>query len=137
MLKHLESIVLFVQDIHAASRWYAEIFGAQVQYENPQYAFIRAPGILLGFHPADPKCPGGIGGTTAYWEVEDLELAVKYLQVHGAVLHRGPSRTDFGAAAALLIDPFGCPIGLNRSTEVSLRVIRGETYRYFKPPGEP
>jgi predicted enzyme related to lactoylglutathione lyase len=100
MLKHLESIMLFVHDIHAASRWYADIFGAHVQYENPQYAFIRAAGMVIGFHPTDAKCPGGIGGTTAYWEVEDLDRTVAYLQAHGAVLHRGPRRTDFGAGAA-------------------------------------
>jgi len=97
MLKHLESIVLFVPDIHAASRWYADLFGTHVQYENPHYAFIRTSDVLVGFHPADAKCPGGIGGTTAYWEVEDLDRAVEYLQVHGAVRHRGPIRTDLGA----------------------------------------
>jgi predicted enzyme related to lactoylglutathione lyase len=127
MLKHLESIVLFVQDIHAASRWYAESFDAQVQYENPQYAFIRTPGVLIGFHPADTKCPGGIGGTMAYWEVEDIARTVAYLQAHGAVLYRGPRHTDLGAEVAMLLDPFGCTIGLHRSTAVPHRAMRSET----------
>ena len=72
MLRHVESVVLFVPDIEAAARWYAALLGAPVCWENPQYAFVRGPGTLLGFHPADAKCPGGIGGTTVYWEVDDL-----------------------------------------------------------------
>jgi predicted enzyme related to lactoylglutathione lyase len=123
MLKHLESVVLFVHDVGAAARWYAEIFGAEVGWENPQYAFIRTPGPLLAFHPADAKCPGGTGGTTAYWEVDDLEQAVEFLTRRGARLYRGPRMTDFGAGAAMLIDPFGCTLGLNRASARSVARI--------------
>lgn len=59
LLKQIESIVLFVQDIDAAAIWYAELFQSQVQYENHHYAFIRTSGCLIGFHPQDSKCPGG------------------------------------------------------------------------------
>ncbi len=126
VLKHVESIVLFVPDIDAAANWYAELFSTTVRHENPKYAFIQAPGVLIGFHPADAKCPGGIGGTTAYWEVERLDEAIAFLTKRGATLFRGPGITDFSASVAMLIDPFGCTIGLNQSTERSLRKIRAE-----------
>ena len=129
MLKQLESVVLFVPDIDAAAGWYAEIFGARVQHENPKYAFVRAPGVLIGFHPADAKCPGGIGGTSVYWEVERLDVAIDSLIDRGAKLFRGPGTTDFGATIALLVDPFGCTIGLNQSTELSRRNLRNEQSR--------
>ena len=64
MLKRVESLVLFVPNVVAAAHWYAEIFGAEVQFENPLFAFVRAPGVVVGFHPADEKCPGGVGGTS-------------------------------------------------------------------------
>ena len=123
MLKFVESVVLFVADIHAAARWYAELFASTVQYENPQYAFVRVPGLTLGFHPADAKCPGGVGGTTVYWEVDDLPATVALLQSRGARLHRGPGVTSLGAGAAMLIDPFGCTLGLNASTPASRAAI--------------
>lgn len=123
MLKFIETVLLFVTDIDTAAKWYAEIFDTSVQFENAQYAFIRTPNVLIGFHPADTKCPGGVGGSVVYWEVDDINQAVKYLQERGAVLYRGPIKTDFGAEAAILIDPFGCLIGLNHSTEASLRAI--------------
>ena len=126
MLKRVESLILFVPDVATAARWYAEIFGADVQFENPLFAFVRGPGVVVGFHPADDKCPGGVGGTSAYWEVEDLETAVAFLTARGARVHRGPGRTEFGAGVALLIDPFGCTLGLNQSSEASRRKVLGQ-----------
>ena len=78
MLKHIESVILFVPSVIAAAKWYAEIFGAEVQFENPLFAFVRGPGVVVGFHPADEKCSGGIGGASVYWEVEDLNEAVTF-----------------------------------------------------------
>ena len=126
MLKHLESIILFVPDIDAAAEWYADVFGSVVQHENPKFAFIQVPGLVIGFHPTDEKCQGGIGATSAYWEVENLNEAIAFLVGRGARLYRGPGHTDFGASVALLVDPFGCTIGLNQSTEESRSKIRGE-----------
>jgi predicted enzyme related to lactoylglutathione lyase len=119
VLRFVESVVLFVADIDAAARWYADVFATDVQRENARYAFIRAPGVYIGFHPADERCPGGVGGTTVYWEVDDLKEAIEFLGQRGARLHRGPGVTEFGAGAAMLIDPFGCTIGLNSATAQS------------------
>ena len=125
MLKAIESVVLFVPDIHAAAQWYASLFGTVVEYENPQYAYIQAPGLFYGFHPTDEKCPGGVGGTTVYWHVENLELAVAELVGRGAKLHRGPATTSLGAGVAMLICPFGCTIGLNCATPRSRAALFG------------
>jgi predicted enzyme related to lactoylglutathione lyase len=116
MLLHLESVVLFVPDIDAAAAWYAALLGVQVAHENPRYAFVRTPqGLNIGFHPADAKNPGGVPGTTPYWEVADFDAALALLLARGATLHRGPGVTDFGARVALLIDPFGNTLGLNQA----------------------
>ncbi len=120
MLRAVESVVLFVPDIEAAAKWYAELFAAGVEYEHPRYAYVRGPGVTLGFHPADLKCPGGIGGTTVYWRVEDLGLAIAHMQARGAKLHRGPLVTSLGAQVAMLADPFGCSIGLNQASSGSV-----------------
>ncbi|WP_312529696.1 VOC family protein [Comamonas sp.] len=112
MFKKLESVVLFVADIDAAAAWYEKLLGTEVQQENAHYAFVQGPGLLIGFHPADRKCPGGVGGTTVYWEVADLGAAIERLQAQGARLYRGPMTTSLGATAAMLLDPFGCSLGL-------------------------
>jgi predicted enzyme related to lactoylglutathione lyase len=112
LFKKLESVVLFVADIDAAAAWYAQLLGTEVQHENAHYAFVQGPGLLIGFHPTDGKCPGGVGGTTVYWEVADLGAAIERLQAQGARLYRGPMTTSLGATAAMLLDPFGCSLGL-------------------------
>lgn len=125
MLRAVESVVFFVSDIDAAAAWWADLLGSPVGHENPRFAFVHGPGgVLLGFHPADAKCPGGIGGTTVYWEVDDLDAGVAALQARGARLHRGPARTDFGAAVAMLVCPWGCSIGLNQATPASRQAIQ-------------
>ncbi len=115
MLQAIESVIFFVPDIHAAAAWYATLLGAQVQYENPHYAFVYGPGVVLGFHSADEKSPAGIGSTTVYWEVANLAQ----LEAAGATRYLGPMTTSHGAQAAMLKDPFGCCIGLNQPSAAS------------------
>ena len=135
LLKQIESVVLFVQDIDAAAIWYAELFQSQVQYENHHYAFIRTSGCLIGFHPQDSKCPGGAGGATVYWEVADLQEAIQELEQRGAVLYRGPIVTSLGAAAAMLLDPFGCTLGLHQAHPHSVQAV--QTLPGASQPPEP
>jgi uncharacterized protein len=118
MLNSIESVIFFVSDIHAAARWYADLFALDaddVQYENANYAFIQAPGLLIGFHPSDEKNASGVNGTTSYWSVDDLEIVCEHMIARGATLYRGPWVTDFGAQVCMLIDPFGNSIGLNQA----------------------
>ena len=129
MFKSVESVVLFVPEIEAAAKWYGALFDAEVEHENPQYAYVRGPGVVIGFHPADEKCPGGIGGTTVYWQVEDLDAAVAFMVVRGAHLHRGPALTSLGARVAMLKDPFGCSIGLNQASVQSYAATHGNAER--------
>lgn len=139
LLKQIESVVLFVRDIDATAIWYAELFQAEVQYENHHYAFIRTPGCLIGFHPQDSKCPGGVVGATVYWEVADLQEAIWELEQRGAVLYRGPIVTSLGAAAAMLLDPFGGTIGLNQShphSEQALQTLPSVSQQPKPMPGE-
>ncbi|QEI09257.1 glyoxalase [Pigmentiphaga aceris] len=113
LLKRIDSVVLFVLDIAAAAGWYADIFDVDVEYENPCYAYVVLPDMTLGFHPLDKKCPGGAGGTTVYWQVDSMDEAILFLVNKGATLYRGPIQTAPGGRAAMLLDPFGCTIGLN------------------------
>ena len=123
MLGQIESVIFFVADIEAAASWYAAVFDTHVRHENPRFAFIQAPGVLLGFHPVDEKNEEG-RGVTVYWEVHDLAATIAELELRGARLYRGPGVTDFGANVAMLLDPFGNTIGLNQSSAESRAAIR-------------
>ena len=47
--------------------------------------------------------------------MDDFDATLATLLARGAILHRGPAVTDFGARVALLIDPFGNTLGLNQA----------------------
>jgi predicted enzyme related to lactoylglutathione lyase len=121
--RHIESVVLFVPDIEAAASWYAALLRSKVEHENPNFSYVRGAGTVIGFHRLDEKCPGGVGATTVYWEVASIAIAVSQLIERGARLHRGPGETSFGAKVALLIDPFGCTIGLNEASVQSRSIL--------------
>ncbi|GHA75421.1 glyoxalase [Formosimonas limnophila] len=112
MLKNIDSVVFFVADIDAAAHWYADIFSATVQYENPKYAYIKTASVTVGFHPIDAKSSGGVGGTTVYWRVDDVSAVMDALIERGAQRQRGPYVTDLDETTAIVIDPFGCTLGL-------------------------
>ena len=115
MLMQVESILLFVEDIHAVAQWYSRLFDTNVEYENPNYAFIRTGSVILSFHPSDEKKGPGHNGQVTYWAVNNFDQALARCQQQGATLYRGPMITTLGAKVAMLLDPFGNPFGLNQS----------------------
>ena len=48
-----------------------------------------------------------------YWAVASLTDGIDRLVDLGARVHRGPVVTSLGAKVAMLVDPFGCAIGLH------------------------
>ena len=113
MLKQIESIVFFVADVDAAAHWYADMFDVAVQYKNRKYAFIQTPYMRIDFQPIDAKAPGGVGGTTVFWQVDHVAFAMDSLIARGAQRQRGPYVSDTGATIAIVVDPFGCALGLS------------------------
>lgn len=55
MLKKYDSTVYFVEDIHNAAQWYADIVGTGVKHENEMYAYIETGDLKIGFHPEGKK----------------------------------------------------------------------------------
>lgn len=106
--------MFFVEDIDKAARWYADLLNSIVEYENSKYAFVRGAGTIFGFHPIDSKNGNGPNGSVLYLEVEDFSSAISMLTLKGATIYRGPGKTDLGAEVAMLIDPFGNALGLNK-----------------------
>ncbi|MDH1622137.1 hypothetical protein N5F07_13270 [Pseudomonas chengduensis] len=112
MLKKFDSTVYFVEDIHSAAKWYADLVGVEVKYENEMYAYIETGDIKIGFHPEDRKSCSGIAGQTTYWRVDSLGVSIDILAGKGAKLYRGPVKTSLNEHACILIDPFGNTLGL-------------------------
>jgi catechol 2,3-dioxygenase-like lactoylglutathione lyase family enzyme len=76
----IDSVVYFVQDVDAASKWYSGIFGCEVNYENKDYAFLVVDSAKVGFHREDNKNANSQSGQTVYWWVAKLSDAIEELR---------------------------------------------------------
>lgn len=108
MLKGIETVVYFVEDMAKASAWYRAVLGIEPNYDTEHYTGFTVAGDELGLHPGKP----GTGGQTAYWSVEDMDKAVAHFASHGAELARPIQDVGGGIRIGFVRDPFGNDIGL-------------------------
>ncbi|MEJ3747289.1 VOC family protein [Actinomycetes bacterium KLBMP 9797] len=122
MLRGLTTVVLHVDDIVSATRWYAELLGIEPYFErqvagSPAYIEFRIGDYQheLGFldrryapHAATPEPAGAV----VYWHVDDLPGAYERALALGAKEHQPPTERGPGFVTASVVDPFGNILGL-------------------------
>ena len=106
------------KDAQALQRYYSELFGWEIQSDNPvNYGLVpregnlNADGIGIG---------GGVGGgpegypghVTFYVEVPDVEAALAKAESLGGARMMGPERVMEGVEIGLFTDPEGHTIGV-------------------------
>ncbi|MFD1937827.1 MULTISPECIES: VOC family protein [Nonomuraea] len=123
MLRGLTTTSFWADDMRAATRWYAEVFGIEPYFErsgpdgNLAYVEFRVGDYqhefgLIHSGYAPEGAPGEPGGAVVYWHVDDVHAAMEKLLSMGAkeyqpVVTRGP-----GFVTASVVDPFGNVLGL-------------------------
>jgi predicted enzyme related to lactoylglutathione lyase len=109
--------MLFVEDQHAAARWWAAAFAVKnvEVLEDRQGAFVwfETAAVEIGFHVADPERNPRGGSTVVYWSVRSVDAARERLLELGARPHRGPLAIDPRRSICQLSDPFGNIFGLD------------------------
>lgn len=116
MLKGLETIVYFVDDLAGAAAWYRKVLAIEPNHESPHYVGFTVAGHELGLHPAagEARPPGSdasAGCQTAYWTVDDIQKVVAAFVEHGATANK---IDDVGGGIVIgsVTDPFGNVVGL-------------------------
>ena len=103
----VKNTFLFVDDLDAATRWYAARLGRDPAVRGGSLVAFDLDGGRLTIHAADEYNTPGPAGTAAYWRVDDVDAVVAEWQRHGAVAHRGPKTVFTGERLCQLLDPFG------------------------------
>jgi len=115
----IDHVEVFVRDIDAAARWYADVLGlAEVVRWNPEPVMIGAGGTKLALFQAAPDAAAVAGGESpsslrwhrVAWHTdrEGFEAAQRHLRDRG-VAFRGP--IDHGIAQSIYFqDPDGHPL---------------------------
>jgi predicted enzyme related to lactoylglutathione lyase len=109
VLRAVERVVFFVEDVDEAVAWYRQVLDGEV--DRTGLPTVVAGEVELGFHPADAKTPAGVGGAVAYCRVDSLDMALDRFTSAGATLYRGPLTIEDGRRICQVRDPFGNVLG--------------------------
>lgn len=110
------NVFYFVADLAAGVQWYRELLGSEPVEVQTQLAMFQVGAGRLTVHVADDfNTSAGVGGSVAYWDVEDVDRLVAECVQRGAVAHRGPKTIFTGERLCQLLDPFGNLIGLRQA----------------------
>lgn len=122
----LSLVILAVQELTPATRFYVQAFGWSVAVETPVYVELALPdGMRLGLYQRDafarntgvPATPRVAGHTTAaelYLTVDDLDAAVARLAEMDAPCRSPLAPRPWGDTAAYYEDPDGNVVVVSR-----------------------
>jgi predicted enzyme related to lactoylglutathione lyase len=111
MLLGLRTAIYHVGDIQAGRDWYAKALGIQPYFDQPFYVGFNVGGFELGLSP-DPRPAAKEGGVDVYWGVQDIQAGVDHFLAAGAARLREIEDVGDGIKVAIVLDPFGNPLGL-------------------------
>ena len=122
MLRGLTTLTYLADNVAAATRWYAEVLGAEPYFVRPEQGDPMYTEFRIGDHQhelgimdrrfAGQEQASGPQGAFAYWHVDDLEAAVERLVSLGATVHQPPTERGPGFVTASVVDPFGNLLGV-------------------------
>ena len=108
-LSKLDVITLFVEDLPESKRFYTEVFGLKVIWEDDVSAVVKLSNLIINLllvtdaptliEPVPVAEPGGSRAVLTI-EVDDAKL-----EAHGVKLLNGPTDRPWGRRTAAFADP--------------------------------
>lgn len=133
MIRKIEAMVLFVQDLTGCTAFYRDTFklpyqgsdavSASFLLQDGLYLILLSPSgaaDLLGTQPNEPKIEGGPRGLLAA-SVADVDAAYEELKAKGVTFVRPPTDQRWGLRTAHFVDPEGNLWEINQSIEVKTK----------------
>jgi len=116
-LDHISAISLFVEDLQAAKKFYLEVFGVKVIYEDENSVAVQLANVIINLLRVEnaPEiiepgivAPRDSGSRIQFsiW-VEDVDAVCRELQKRGVKLLAGPKNRPWGMRTANFVDPAG------------------------------
>jgi len=116
----LRTAIYRAPDLDKAKTWYSSVLGIAPYFEQPFYVGFNVGGYELGLDPDASAPPGGPGGVTVYWGVEDASAAVARLLWLGATSRTAIQEVGEGIKVATVLDPFGNVFGVIENPQFKL-----------------
>jgi methyltransferase (TIGR00027 family) len=112
MLHSVKAVAYRVPDLERARRWYGEILGKAPIFDSPIAVMFAVGDSVLSLAPAAEAPPLNDLQPVVYWDVDDIEAALRRLLDAGAAPRSDIITTALKSRAATVIDPFGNVIGI-------------------------
>ena len=111
-VRRIETVIQFVADVEASTRWYADFLGVEpTPYEGAYFNFDEHCYLILA-----PASEGtGRGGTGAWFEVADVTAAYAERVAQGYAFNEAPFDIPPGKLVTIN-DPDGNIVGLIDNT---------------------
>ncbi|MYR44124.1 VOC family protein [Streptomyces sp. SID5910] len=113
----ISAVTLFAEDLDATKRFYTEVFGLPVTYENENSAVFEFGGTLINLlrvtradeliGPARVAAPEAGSRMQFTLTVEDVDAKCAELVARGVTLLNGPMDRPWGIRTACFSDPAG------------------------------
>lgn len=121
MILGLRTVIYASPDLTAAKEWYTQVLGFGPYFDQPYYVGFAVGGFELGLIPDGTP---GVGGTTAFWGVADIDVAAAKLAAIGAK-PRGPIQdVGGGIRTAEFADPFDNVFGVIQNPHFDAKIVR-------------
>jgi catechol 2,3-dioxygenase-like lactoylglutathione lyase family enzyme len=116
-LDELEVITLFVEDVPATKKFYQDVFGLEVIYEDDASAVVKLQNLMVNLLQVsnaptlvEPNTVAAGGSGSRFLltiSVEDADATCAELEKHGVRLLNGPIDRPWGRRTAAFADPAG------------------------------
>lgn len=113
----VDTVTLFVDDLPAAKRFYADVFGLPVAFEDADSVVFRFGSTLVNLLAVSaaselitPASPGRLdtpARSVMTIEVDDVDAVTAHVTARGAVLLNGPMDRPWGVRTSSFRDPSG------------------------------
>ena len=115
--KNIDAITLFVEDLERSKRFYQDVFGLPVHFEDPNSAVFKFQNTLINLLKISEAHnliePGVVAGPDSGSRfqftipVDDVDAACAELKARGVELLNGPIDRVWGVRTASFKDPGG------------------------------
>ena len=116
-VRRIGAITLFVEDLAEAKRFYGEVFGLPIHFEDEASAVFKFGDTLVNLlqtteaneliAPAPVASPGAGARMQLTIQVEDVDATCSDLRKRGVELLNGPMDRPWGVRTAAFQDPGG------------------------------
>ena len=115
-LSRLDVITLFAEDLPETKRFYTEVFGLELIWEDDASAVVKMSSLIINLLQVSnaatlvepiPVAPPGASRALLTIEVDDANAVCAELEAHGVKLLNGPTDRPWGRRTAAFADPAG------------------------------